>query len=118
MQVRATAKQVRISPRKMGMVAALVRRRSVSDALVILEHTPRRAAKVLREVLKSAAANAENNHRAEVKSLAIESVLVSNARIIKRIQAVSRGRAHPYRHRLSNVTVVVEDAGSTKEKEA
>ena len=62
MPVRAIAKGVRMSPRKVGVVAALVRGRTVEDALVILEHTPRRSADPVREVIKSARANAEHNH--------------------------------------------------------
>ena len=62
MSVRAIGKGVRISPRKMAVVASLVRGRSVSDALVILEHTPRRAAKVISKVVAAARAHARPNH--------------------------------------------------------
>lgn len=114
MQVRAVAKQIRISPRKMGEVAALVRRRSVSDALVILEHTPRRAADHLRRVISSAAANAQNNHKLVVDQLQINSVLVSPGLIVRRWKPGSRGHIDARDHRSVHVTVVVED----KSKEA
>lgn len=62
MSVYAVARAVRVSPRKVSEVAALVRGRSVADALTILEYTPRRAAAEVKDTIKSAAANAEHNH--------------------------------------------------------
>jgi large subunit ribosomal protein L22 len=72
MAVKAIAKGVRISPRKVGVVAALVRGRTVADAVTILEHVPRRApALAIKKAVQSAAANAENNHNLKPGTLNI-----------------------------------------------
>jgi large subunit ribosomal protein L22 len=108
-EVMATAKSLRISPRKLGVVAALVRGRSVKDSLIILEHTPRRGAPLLAKVVKSAAANAENNAKLAKDSLEVSAVLVNPGSIIKRFRAGSRGMISPQRHRTSHVTVIISD---------
>ena len=116
--MKATAKQLRVSPRKMGLVASLVRGRTASDALVILEHTPKRAAGVLREVVKSAVANAENNDNKQADNLVLETIYVGPSVIMKRFRPVSRGRAHEYRHRLSNVTIELSELQPVEKKPA
>ncbi len=108
MQVQAKAKSLRIPPRKMSLVASLVRGRSVIEAMTILEHTPRRAAKSLREVIRSAQANAEHNFSLETDQLRLSTVIVSPGFVLKRARAASRGTMHRIRHRTSNVMVVVE----------
>lgn len=107
-QVKATAKQVRISPRKIGLVASLVRGRSVADSLVILQHTPKRGAGILREVIKSAQANAEHNHKLDAKTLEVATINVSPGTIIKRGSPVAKGSYHRINKRTSHITVVVE----------
>lgn len=109
--MKATANGLRVPPRKMNMVAALVRRRDVADALVILEHTPRRAAQALREVIKSAAANAEHNDKLDPNQLTIAAINVGTGGMIKRMRANARLSQRPYRHRLSNVTVQLQPKG-------
>jgi len=109
MIVKATAKSVRMSPRKVGVVAALVRERSAGDALVILEHTPRRAAAAVKEVVKSAVANAENNHKLNKEKLLVKAVEVGPSRTLKRVHLASRGRMHRINKRTSNITVLLSD---------
>ncbi len=75
--VKAQANGITMTPRKIGEVANLVRGRSVADALVILEHTPRRAALPISKVIKSAQANATNNHNAKGDDLVIHTLNVS-----------------------------------------
>ena len=104
---KASAIGLRISPRKTGEVAALVRGRSVSDALTILNHTPRRAAESIHKLISSAAANATNNHGIEEKALVISSIQVGPGVRYKRFRPIARGSAHPYMHRTSNIYVVV-----------
>ncbi len=120
MTVIAKAKEVRISPRKMNVVAALVRGRTVEDALVILEHTPRRAAKPLSKVIASARANAENNHGYKADTLVISSLNIGQGESMKRYRPAAHGRAQPYKKRTSNIRVEVEGKKkpSKKEKEA
>src|SRR5687767_11493394 len=100
--VSATAKNLRTSASKLGLVASLVRGRSVTDSLTILEHTPKSAASLLAKVVKSAQANAENNHKLEADKLLVDKILVSNGGMIKRGRAGARGMWRPIRHRLSH----------------
>ena len=108
MSVLAVAKGVRISPRKVGPVAALVRGRTVSDALVILEHTPRRSATAVRKVIESARANADHNHNYRADSLAITEISVTPGPRYKRYRPAAHGRALPFMHRTSHIRVVVD----------
>lgn len=108
MAVQAIAKEVRISPRKVSVVASLVRGRSVSDALTILAHTPRRAATPVAKAIKSAQANADHNHGYKADSLRIVEISVTPGVRYKRFRPVSRGMAHPYQKRTSHIRVVVD----------
>ncbi|MDQ3123152.1 MAG: 50S ribosomal protein L22 [bacterium] len=108
MAVQAIAKGVRISPRKVSVVASLVRGRSVADALTILEHTPRRAAIQVAKTIKSAQANADHNHNYLTDSLQIVEISVTPGIRYKRFRPVSRGMAHPYQKRTSHIKVVVD----------
>lgn len=108
MPVTATSNNVRISPRKVAVVASLVRGRSVDDALTILEYTTRRAAKPVRETIKSAKANAEHNHGLKPGTLVISEISVTGGPRFKRYRPVWRGMAHPYQHRTSHIRVVVD----------
>lgn len=107
MNVKAIAKGVRMSPRKVGEVASLVRGRTVADALVILEHTPRRAAIPVRKVIESARANADNNHNVRPDSLSIVEISVSPGSRLKRYRPAAQGRALPFQRRSSHIRVVV-----------
>ncbi len=108
MSVKATAKAVRMSPRKVGVVAALVRGRSVADALTILEHTPRRSAMPVRKVIESARANAEHNHNLKPDTLRIVSISVTQGPRMKRYRPAARGRANPFQRRSSHIYVAVD----------
>lgn len=110
MQVTALAKGVRMSPRKVSLVAGLVRGRTVADALVILEHTPKRAAKPVAKAIASAKANAVANHRADEKSLIIENLQVTAGTRLKRFRPAAMGRALPYQKRTSHIKVVLNGA--------
>lgn len=118
MPASATARKVRISPRKVGEVAALVRGRTVADAIVILEHTPRRAANEVKEVIKSARANAEHNHSYKPDGLRIISISVSPGPQYKRWRPAARGRALPFARRTSHIFVQVEGEKRVAKKPA
>ena len=107
-QVKAIAKGVRMSPRKVGVVASLVRGRTVADALVILEHVPRRAATPVLKTIKSAQANAEHNHNVKADGLKIVEISVSPGPRLKRYRPAAHGRALPFQRRTSHNRVVVE----------
>lgn len=108
MPVQAIAKGVRMSPRKVGEVVALVRGRSVADALVILSHTPRRAALPVIKVIESARANADHNHNYKADSLKIVSIHVTPGPALKRFRPAAHGRALPFQRRSSHISVIVE----------
>lgn len=108
MPVRAIARGVRMSPRKVSVVADLVRGRSVADALVILEHTPRRGAVAVRKVIESARANADYNHHFKPDSLQIVSLSVTAGTPLKRYRPAAKGRALPFQYRTSHIHVVVD----------
>jgi len=108
MPVQALAKGVRISPRKVAVVASLIRGRSVEDALVILEHTPRNSALAVRKAVESAKANADHNHGLKPATLQITEITVTPGPRLKRYRPVSHGRAHPFQRKTSHIKVVVD----------
>jgi large subunit ribosomal protein L22 len=116
--VRAYAKGVDQTPRKVGIVAGLVRGRTVADALVILDHTPRRAALAVKKAIASAAANAANNHGLDNKTLEISTLSVTAGPRLKRFKPASRGRALPFQKRSSHILVEVSGALKPKKKPA
>jgi len=96
-----------MSPRKVGVVAALVRGRTVSDAVTILSHTPRRSAQPVRKLIESIKANAENNNNMLPDTLVLSHISVTPGERIKRFRPVARGMAHPYQLRSSHIFVEV-----------
>jgi large subunit ribosomal protein L22 len=108
MSVQALAKGVRMSPRKVSVVAALVRNRSVDDALVILQNTPRRSAVAVRKAVESARANADHNHGYKPDTLQIVEISVTPGPRLKRFRPISHGRAHPFQRATSHIRVVVD----------
>lgn len=116
--VRASAKGVRMSPRKIGVVASLIRGRTVSDALVILNHTPRRAALPVKKVIESARANADYNHSLKPDTLKISSIQVSPGSRLKRYRPAAHGRALPFQRRTSHIFVTVDGEKRVSKKSA
>lgn len=109
MKARATSKYVGTSSRKLGLVAALVRGRTVSQARNLLAQTPKRAAGPVGLALSSAIANAENNHNLRQADLIVESVLIGPGPTLKRARPRARGSASAIRKRSSHITVIVSD---------
>jgi large subunit ribosomal protein L22 len=108
-KTQATAKFVRTSARKTGLVAALIRGRRALDAQLILAHTPQRASVPVGKVLTSAIANAENNHGAHAAELVIESVLIGPGPTLKRARPRAKGSSASIMKRSSHITVIVSD---------
>lgn len=108
MAVHAIAKGVRQSPRKVSIVAQLVRGRTVDDALTILEHTPRESAIAVRKVIASARANADYNHNLKPDTLRILEISVTPGPRLKRFRPAARGRALPFQRKTSHIRVVVD----------
>lgn len=103
--MKAVAKYVRIAPRKARLVADEVRGKSYPEAVSILQFTNKRAAKIVGDVVNSAAANAEHNDDADPDELFIREVRVDEGPTIKRYQARAMGRATMIRKRTSHITV-------------
>jgi large subunit ribosomal protein L22 len=116
--VRAYAKGVDQTPRKVSLVASLVRGRTVADALVILEHVPKRASLPVKKAIESAKANAVNNHGLDGKTLNISILSVTAGTRLKRFKPASRGRALPFQKKSSNILVEVTGDVKPKKKPA
>lgn len=107
-----------MSPRKVSVVAALVRGRSVADAIVILDHTPRRAAGAVKQAVLSARANAEHNHSFKPDSLSITEITVTPGPRLKRYRAAARGRALRFARKTSHIQVSVDGEKRIIKKQA
>ena len=116
--VRAYAKGVDLAPRKVSVGASLVRNRTVADALVILEHVPKRAALPVKKAIESAKANATNTHGLDGKTLIISTISVTAGTRLKRFKPASRGRALPFQKKTANILVEVTGAEKPKKKPA
>jgi large subunit ribosomal protein L22 len=109
MEAKAIARFVRIAPRKARAVMEMIARKNVDEALSILRYTPRQAARVVAKVLKSAAANAENNLELARANLYVWRAYVDEGPTLKRVQPRARGRRNLIRKRTSHITVVVRE---------
>lgn len=109
MKAKAVAKYIRISPRKMKPICDLVRGKNAKEAMAILQFTPRKGARLLNKVLKSAVANAENNFEMNADSLFVSEVFANQGPTMKRWKAGSMGRANPRLIRTSHIGVVVAE---------
>lgn len=109
MQVAAKLKNARISPQKCRLVADLVRGKPVGLALSTLRYTPKKGAELVRKVLESAIANAENNLSADIDELKVQVITIDAAPVLKRFHARAKGRGVRIWKRNSHITVTVGD---------
>jgi large subunit ribosomal protein L22 len=109
MEVLAVTKYVRISPEKARHVSRLIQGKPVVEALAILDLSPRKAAKLYGKTLRSAIANAENNHDLNKNDLIVKEALVGPGPILKRFRPRARGMAGKIRKRTSHFRVVLTD---------
>lgn len=110
METRAIARFVRVPPRKARLVVDLIRGRDVEQALVMIRFTPKRAARIIEKVLRSAMANAQHNQGVrDVDRLFVKAVFVDEGSRWKRWQPRAMGRATPIRKRTSHITVVLDE---------
>jgi large subunit ribosomal protein L22 len=108
-EVVASGRQIRVSPRKVRLVLDTVRGKKVDEALAVLSFLPTPAARSVTKVVKSAAANAENNYQMSPAQLRIVRTFADEGQRLRRFRAGSRGRVNPFRRRFSHITVVVEE---------
>lgn len=113
-EAMAMAKFLRTSPGKLNLVAAMIRGKSASKALVDLQFNNRRIAQDVRKVLASAVANAENNHNLDVDKLVVAEAYVGKSVKMRRFAARARGRAAPIEKHFSRLTIVVREGDAVK----
>ena len=106
--MKASLRNIRISPKKMNVVAELVRNMPAKKAETLLSFTPKKGAKILKKVVASAIANATNNFKQNADELVLKEIKVSKAFTIKRIIPGSRGRTKPILKRSSHVHILLE----------
>src|SRR5258708_1105383 len=109
MEVQAIAKSVRVSPRKLRLVAEAVKHMPIEEAYRVLEVTHKRAAIVMQKTLKSAVAKAVTNAKLDKDNLLIASVMVNESPALKRFHPSTRGRIHPYKKRGSHLTIILKE---------
>ena len=111
MEARAFVRDVSMSPRKMRIVANMIRGKRVEDALGLLQLLPKKGAKVIQKLVHSAAANLEDQSKGNVdtEKLFVKTIQVDNGKIVKRWMPRAMGRANRIQHRTSHITVVVEE---------
>jgi large subunit ribosomal protein L22 len=109
MEAKAIARHVRIAPRKVRTVVALITGKGVDEALAVLRFTPNRAARAVAKVVASAAANAEHNLELARDTLHVSRAYVDSGPSTRRLQARARGRADVVKKRSSHITVVVAE---------
>ena len=108
-EARAVVKYARISPRKVKIVADLIRNKDVDEALAIVKFTPKASSEVLEKLLKSAIANAENNHNMKHENLYIAEIYANQGPTLKRIRPAAKGSAVRIRKRTSHITIVLKE---------
>ncbi|MBQ9111147.1 MAG: 50S ribosomal protein L22 [Oscillospiraceae bacterium] len=109
MEARAYLRNVRISPRKVQIVLDLIRNKPTDVALATLRLTPKAASPILEKLLKSAIANADNNHNMNKDNLYVAECFVTPGPIMKRIMPRAQGRAFRIMKRTSHITIVLRE---------
>lgn len=109
MQTKSSVKYVRMSPLKVRRVLDQIRGKKALEAQTMLNFLPHASARVLEKILKSAIANAENNHQVPAAKLYVREAFVDQGPTLKRFQPHAQGRAFPIKKRTSHITIVVSD---------
>ena len=108
-QAKATLKYARISSRKVKIVADLIKGKDIDEAVAILKYTPKASSEVLEKLLKSAIANAENNHNMAHEKLYVADIFANQGPTLKRIRPAAKGSAVRIRKRTSHVTIILKE---------
>ncbi|MBB3929949.1 large subunit ribosomal protein L22 [Kaistia hirudinis] len=109
-EARAMTRMIRVSPRKLNLVAQLIRGKKASTALADLTFSEKRIARDVKKTLESAIANAENNHDLDVDALVVAEAFVGKAMVMKRFSPRARGRVGRIEKPFSHLTIVVREA--------
>ena len=109
MEAKATLRYARISSRKVKIVADLIRGKDVDEALAIVKFTPKASSVIIEKLLKSAIANAENNHGMKHENLYVAEIYANQGPTLKRIRPAAKGSAVRIRKRTSHITIVLRE---------
>ena len=109
-EAKATLKFARISARKVKIVADLIKGKDVDEALAIVKFTPKASSEIIEKLLKSAIANAENNHEMKHENLYVAEIYANQGPTLKRIRPAAKGSAVRIRKRTSHITIVLREA--------
>ena len=112
MEVKASAKYMRISPRKVHKLVGAVKGKPVEAALNTLKFMPQKAAGILEKVIRSAVANADQNSEVDIDLLVVRNVVADQGPTLKRWRARARGRATRILKRTSHITVILDEEAS------
>ena len=118
MQTKSSVKYVRMSPLKVRRVLDQIRGKKALEAQTMLNFLPHASARVLEKILRSAIANAENNHQVPAAKLWVREAFVDQGPTLKRFQPHAQGRAFPIKKRTSHITIVVSDTTGVRGSEA
>ena len=108
-EAKAVLKFARISPRKVKIVADLIKGKDVDEALAIVKFTPKASSEVIEKLLKSAISNAENNHNMKHENLYVAEIYANQGPTLKRIRPAAKGSAVRIRKRTSHITIVLKE---------
>ena len=108
-QAEATLKYARISSRKVKIVADLIKGKDIDEAMAILKYTPKASSEILEKLLKSAIANAENNHHMAHEKLYVADIFANQGPTLKRIRPAAKGSAFRIRKRTSHITIKLRE---------
>jgi large subunit ribosomal protein L22 len=117
-EARAVVRNLRVSPRKLNLVAEMIRGKKVDTALADLEFSRKRIAQDVRKCVMSAVANAENNHQLDVNDLVVSQAYVGKNLVMRRFHARGRGKMSPIEKPFAQLTVVVKEVRAPAEAEA
>ena len=109
-KAEATLKYARISSRKVKIVADLIRGKKIDEALAIVKYVPKASSEIIQKLLKSAIANAENNHDMKHENLYVAEIYANQGPTLKRIRPAAKGSAVRIRKRTSHITIVLREA--------
>lgn len=110
MEITAKIRMIRISPRKVRIVGALIKKRNINDAMGILTYMPQKASFILKKLLDSAIANARQKKYVDIDNLYVKNVIVDGGPMMKRFLPRAMGRATKIRKRMSHITMILDES--------
>ena len=113
-EAKVVLKNIRVSPQKLNLVAQMIRKETASKAIAILQFSKRRISNVVEKALRSAIANAENNHSLDIDKLIVKEAYVGKSLVMKRYRPRAKGRASPIKKPFSRITIVLEEKKEKK----